>query len=56
MENENKDKKVILIDEELKEVSGGAFMMKTACKNKNQKDCESIKLCAWVGNKCILKI
>ena len=60
MENENKEK-VILTDEQLKEVVGGA----SACdklaaeyfcnKIMSSKKCilETQKKCAWIGNKCV---
>ena len=40
MENENTDKKVILTDEELKEVAGGAALWGNPCERiLNLKDC-----------------
>ena len=58
---ENKDKKVILTDEELKEVAGGASASdKFAAEyfyNKimSSKKCilETQKKCAWIDNKCV---
>ena len=58
---ENKDKKVILTDEELKEVAGGAsasdkFAAEYFCnKIMLSKKCilETQKKCAWIDNKCV---
>ena len=56
MENENKDNKVILTDEELKEVAGGAALWGNPCERiLNLKDCVEKKACKWVGNKCEVK-
>ena len=60
MENENKEK-IVLTDEELKEVAGGASESdKLAAEyfcNKILllKRCifETQKKCAWIGNKCV---
>ena len=63
MENENKEK-VILTDEELKEVTGGKqvlnkqtlFQISSQCeKFGGAKVCiqQSYGLCAWVNNKCM---
>ena len=58
---ENKDKKVILTDEELKEVAGGAsasdkFAAEYFCINimsSKKSILETQKKCAWIGNKCV---
>ena len=58
---ENKDKKVILTDEELKEVAGGAsasdkFAAEYFCnKIMSSKKCilETQKKCALIYNKCV---
>ena len=60
MENENKDKKVILTDEELKEVAGGAQCLPWSsgdqcAKNVMPLDCLKAKECTWTGVKCITK-
>ena len=58
MENENKDKNIILTDEQLKEVSGGldALKMASQCSLKKKMiDCVKIPLCTWKDNRCILK-
>ena len=60
MENENKEK-VILTDEQLKEVVGGAsprdkLPAEYFCnKIMSSKQCilETQKKCAWIGNKCV---
>jgi hypothetical protein len=56
MENENKDKNIVLTDEELKEVAGGAVLWGNPCERiLNLKDCVGKKICKWVGNKCEVK-
>ena len=56
MENENKDKNIILTDDELKEVAGGAALWGNPCERiLNMKDCVEKKACKWVGNKCEVK-
>lgn len=63
MENENKEK-VILTDEELKEVTGGKQVLTPDVFNQINRQCEIFKgmkvciqktngLCAWVNNKCV---
>ena len=60
MENENKER-IILNDEELKEVVGGkesdkAFieMMKGKCRPYNGRiACDANALCAWINNQCL---
>ena len=60
MENENKEKKVILTDEELKEVAGGhvtkTLMM--SCRDLPQYYCVQKEVCAWDKKKeiCTWKI
>ena len=61
MENENKDKKTILTDEELKEVAGGAGptlsapseALDKACRKLNLKGCLEKPLCMWKDGNCI---
>ena len=58
MENENKENKenIILTDEQLKEVAGGAALWGNPCERiLNMKDCVEKKACKWVGNKCEVK-
>ena len=50
MENENKDKNVILTDEELKEVAGDQ-----CAQYVMPRDCMKVKECTWTGAKCITK-
>ena len=64
MENENKEK-VILTDEELKEVAGGKEVIKQGTLKDLRRTCEKYQggannciqmsngLCAWIDNKCI---
>ena len=63
MENENKEK-VILTDEELKEVAGGKEVLSKHALSYLIRDCEKLQgakiciqqsngLCAYVNNKCI---
>ena len=63
MENENKEK-VILTDEELKEVTGGKQVLTPDVFNQINRQCEFFRgmkvciqqnngLCAWVNNKCV---
>ena len=59
MENENKEKKVILTDEELKEVTGGAQSLPytEVCKSKNAIMCkEVLRFCKWDGKECVKRI
>ena len=59
MENENKEKKVILTDEELKEVAGAGTLgyIKTCLSLSTRQSCKSINLCKWDENqnKCLSK-
>jgi hypothetical protein len=61
MENENKDIKVILTDEELKEVAGGTPIpgqnpVTTTCpKQKSQLGCMKIPVCEWKDGRCVPK-
>ena len=63
MENENKEK-VILTDEELKEVTGGKQVLNKRTLSVLSSQCEKFGgmkvciqltdgLCAWVNNKCV---
>ena len=63
MENENKEK-VILTDEELKEVTGGTQVLNKKALFQISSQCEKFGgvnaciqqtngLCAWVNNKCM---
>ena len=64
MENENKEK-VILTDEELKEVAGGKEVISGHVLSILRRTCEKYKgaagyciqmtngLCAWIDNKCV---
>ena len=61
MENENKEK-VILTDEELKEVAGGKISgepvintVKRICVSKNfsREACMRDENCAWINNECV---
>jgi hypothetical protein len=49
MENEDKDKKVILTDEELKDVTGGELLrpLYSACSRLPQYECVKKEVCAW---------
>ena len=61
MENENKDKKTILTDEELKEVAGGSQCLpmggptEVCARKLLPRDCMKVKECTWTGAKCITK-
>ena len=60
MENENKDKNVILTDEQLKEVAGGIQCLPMSsgdqcAQYKMPRDCMKVKECRWSGVKCITK-
>ena len=57
MENENKDKKVILTDEELKEVAGGVqnSLTTTCSTQKTQLGCMKIIICEWKDGECVRK-
>ncbi len=54
MENENKEKKVVLTDEELKEVEGGVMaQILLNCKTiQNPKICMANMLCKWTNGRC----
>ena len=61
MENENKEK-VILTDEELKEVTGGKEVLNKETLLHLSSQCEKFRgvivciqhtICAWVNNKCM---
>ena len=61
MENENKDKNIILTDEELKKVAGGAPIpgqnpVTTTCPTqKTQLGCMKIPVCEWKDGRCVPK-
>ena len=57
MENENKDK-VILTDEELKEVAGGASPKLAGCMHyrKIEECAKKSDLCRWSNGKCVSKL
>ena len=61
MENENKDKNIILTDEELKEVAGGSQCLpmggpaEVCARKLRPRDCMKVKECTWTGAKCITK-
>ena len=60
MENENKDKNIILTDEELKEVAGGTQCLPMSSGDQcaqyvMPRDCMKVKECTWTGAKCITK-
>ena len=57
MENEDKDKKVILTDEELKEVAGGVqnSLTTTCSTQKTQLGCMKIIICQWKDGECVRK-
>ena len=54
MENENKEKKVVLTDEELKEVEGGVMVQILLNCNTipNPKICIANMLCKWTNGRC----
>ena len=54
MENENKDKNIILTDEELKEVAGGygEDYMASVCKQSNMRECAKHFFCKWENGRC----
>ena len=56
MENENKDK-VILTDEELKEVAGGVqnSLTTTCSTQKTLLGCMKIIICEWKDGECVRK-
>ena len=56
MENENKEK-VVLNEEELKKVSGGATFVPVNCAHAlKPENCEKVKYyCIWRGGKCVSK-
>ena len=55
MENENKDKKTILTDEELKEVAGGVSPKFAGCKHylKIEECAKKSDRCRWSNGKCV---
>ena len=61
MENENKDKNIILTDEELKEVAGGIpnagqnLLATTCLTQKAQLGCMKIIICEWKNGECVPK-
>ena len=57
MENENKDKNIILTDEELKEVAGGVqnSLTTTCSTQKTQLGCMKIIICEWKDGECVRK-
>ena len=59
MENENKDKKTILTDEELKEVAGAGILdfIKSCLAISDRQSCESRNFCKWDENQnqCLQK-
>ena len=63
MENENKENKenIILTDEQLKEVAGGAPVpgqnpLTTTCPTqKTQLGCMKIPVCEWKDGRCVPK-
>ena len=57
MENENMEK-IILTDEELKEVAGGAIQSGLVdCQSiKKMEDCGKLRYCRWILTKCVSKI
>ena len=57
MENENKDKNIILTDEELKEVAGGARAGSAGCIRylKSEECAKKSDRCRWSNGKCISK-
>ena len=57
MENENKDKNIILTDEELQEVAGGVQnSLSTTCSTqKTQLGCMKIIICQWKDGECVRK-
>ena len=58
MENENKDKKTILTDEELKEVAGGAGPKLAGCMHylKIEECAKKRDLCIWSNGRCVSKL
>ena len=57
MANENKDKNIILTDEELKEVAGGVqnSLTTTCSTQKTQLGCMKIPVCEWKDGRCVPK-
>ena len=57
MENENKDKNIILTDEELKEVAGGVqnSLTTTCSTQKTLLGCMKIIICEWKDGECVRK-
>ena len=58
MENENKDKYIILTDEELKEVAGGygEDYTSSVCKQFNMRECAKHFFCKWENGHCIKSV
>ena len=58
MENENKDKNIILTDEELKEVTGGASPKFAGCMHyrKIEECAKKSDRCRWSNGKCVSKL
>ena len=55
MENENKEK-VVLTDEELKKVAGGANVLIICSHRLTPELCAKVKqYCIWLGGKCVSK-
>ena len=57
MENENKDKNIILTDEQLKEVAGGVqnSLTTTCSTQKTQLGCMKRIICEWKDGECVRK-
>ena len=57
MEKENKDKNIILTDEQLKEVAGGARAGSAGCiRYLNGEECVKQMLCKWSNGKCVSRL
>ena len=59
MENKNKENKenIILTDEELKEVAGGARAGSAGCMQYLKgEECVQQMLCKWSNGKCVSKL
>ena len=61
MENENKDKNIILTDEQLKEVAGGILNNNSQARalecsrTTDAKECFEKNYCVWKDGKCFPK-
>ena len=55
MENENKEKNIILTEEELKKVAGGygEDYASSVCKRFNMRECAKHVFCKWENGHCI---